>query len=108
MWFDLIKLDPKEAKEFNELGDKYAPEDMEEAALNRNMNAAGSQIRQDTKQYESARDKIQSKKNTIEPRIYGVMQRYLEMMKDNIGQYEFQQLFQALKLISRDYELFFR
>lgn len=108
MWKDVLKLSPEDRKEFNELGDKYAPEDMEEANLNRNMINSGNQIKKDIRTYEKARDKIESMRDKINPNDYRVMQVYLKRMEENAGKYGFSQFFQALKTFSRNYPIFFR
>lgn len=108
MWKDILKLDPKEAKEFNELGDKYAPDDMEEAALNRNMVSGGRQIKKDIEVYEKTKDKIDSMRDKISPDDYRIMQVYLGKMKEYAGQHGFKQYLQALKTFSKNYPLFFR
>jgi len=108
MWKDILKLDPKEAREFNELGDKYAPDDMEEASLNRNIVSSGKQITKDTETLRDVKDKIQSMKNKIDSDDYMIMQTYLEQMEKNIGQPDFRQYLQALKHMSREYPIFFR
>jgi len=108
MWKDILKLDPDEAREFNELGDKYAPEEMEEAALNRNMVNAGNQITKDTETYNKTKSKIEAMKNKIATDDYMLMRAMLDQMKENIGTESFSMAFSSLKAISRNYPIFFR
>ena len=108
MWKDILKLDPDEAREFNELGDKYAPDDMEEASLNRNMRDAGNQITKDTKTYNEAKSKIEAMKNRIATDDYMIMRGMLDQMKEDIGTESFSMSFNGLKSFSRNYPIFFR
>lgn len=111
MWKDILKLDPDEAREFNELGDKYAPDDMEEASLNRNMVNAGKEIKSHTKKYNSDKEKIQANKNKIiakEPAAYLAMEHTLGLMKESIGTDDFMMYRSALLNLSRGHDIFFR
>jgi len=111
MWKDILKLDPDEAREFNELGDKYAPEEMEEASLNRNMKNAAKYIERHTKKYKDAKSKIQANKSKIiakEPTAYLAMQKALSLMEESIGTDDFMNYYSAILNLAREYDIFHR
>ena len=104
-WKEILKIDMDEARR---LGEKYAPDDMEEARLNRNMVNAGKEIERHTKKYEAVKEKIDSMKDKIDSDDYGLMRAYLKLMKENIGNDTFNSYLTALKLMAREYPIFFR
>ena len=111
MWKDILKLDPDEAREFNELGDKYAPEEMEEASLNSNMANAAKDIERHTKKYKDTKSKIQANKNKIiakEPNVYLAMQHTLSLMEESIGTDDFMAYYSAILTLSTGYDIFHR
>lgn len=108
MWKDILKLDPDEAREFNELGDKYAPEDMESANLNRNMNNRRGQIEKDTEKYNAIKNKIEGMKDEIDEWDYEAMMRTLKLMERHIGMEMFRTYLMSLKSIAKGYPIFFR
>ena len=57
MWKEVLKIDMDEARR---LGEKYAPEDMEEASLNRNMVNTGKEIKRHTKIFKDIKKLRQS------------------------------------------------
>jgi len=111
MWKDILKLDPDEAREFNELGDKYAPDDMEEASLNRNMGNAAKEIERHTKKFKAIKEKIMANKSKIiakEPPVWLAMLSTLDLMEESIGTDDFMMYRSALVNLSRGHDIFTR
>ena len=110
-WKDILKLSPEDRKKFTELGDEYAPEDMEEANLNRNMVNAGKEIKGHTKKFKAIKEKIMANKSKIiakEPNVWLAMQSTLDLMEESIRTDEFRMYRSALVNLSRGHDIFFR
>ena len=108
MWKDILKIDMDEARR---LGDKYAPDDMEEARLNRNMVNAGKRIKNDTKKFKDIKEKIMANKSKIiakEPTVWLAMQSTLDLMEESIGTDNFMMHRSALVNLSRGHNIFHR
>lgn len=108
MWKNILKIDMDEARR---LGEKYAPEDMEEAALNRNMVNAGKEIENHTKKFKDMKEKVMANKSKIiakEPTVWLAMQSTLDLMEESIGTDEFMLYRSALLNLSRGHNIFHR
>lgn len=110
-WKEILKLSPEDRKKFTELGDKYAPDDMEGFRLDRRMFSSAKNIKQDRKKYEDIKEKIESKKDKImekEPGVYEAMQTTLELMEKSIGTEDFMLYRSALINLSKGHNIFSR
>jgi len=110
-WKEILKLSPEDRKKFNELGEQYAPDDMEEARLNRNMVNAGKEIERHTKKFKAIKEKIEANKDKIiakEPDVYPAMQATLKLLEESIGTDEFMLYRSAIVNLSRGHDIFTR
>tara|TARA_R100000700_G_C3152491_1_gene130765 strand:+ start:800 stop:1135 length:336 start_codon:yes stop_codon:yes gene_type:complete len=108
MWKEVLKIDMDEARR---LGEKYAPEDMEEASLNRNMVNTGKEIKRHTKIFKDIKEKIMANKSKIiakEPTVWLAMQSTLDLMEESIGTDEFMMYRSGLVNLSRGHDIFYR
>ena len=110
MWKKILKIDMKEARR---LGDRYASDEMEEFDLNRNMSQNNFQgykneVKARTEKHKKIKNKIDSMKDKIDPEDYMLMGVYLEQMKKNIENDNFNNFLNALKVTSRTYPIFLR
>ena len=110
MWKKILKIDMKEARR---LGDRYASDEMEEFDLNRNMGqdnfqAYKNQVKARTEKHKKIKNKIDSMKDRIDPEDYMLMGVYLEQMKKNIENDNFNKFLASLKVVSRAYPIFLR
>ena len=97
--------------EARRLGEKYAPEEMEEANLNRNMVNAGKEIKRHTKKFKDIKEKIMANKSKIiakEPDVWPAMQHTLDLMEESIGTDNFMKYRSSLALLSRGHDIFIR
>lgn len=111
MWKDILKLSPEDRKKFTALADEYAPEDMEEASLNRNMANAAKDIERHTNKYKNTKNKIKANKKKIiakEPNAYLAMQHTLGLMEESIGTDDFMTYYSAILNLARGYDIFHR
>jgi hypothetical protein len=113
MWKKILKIDMKEARR---LGDRYASDEMEEFDLNRNMGRDNFQaymqmqneVKARTEKHKKIKNKIDSMKDRIDPEDYMLMGVYLEQMKKNIENDNFNKFLASLKVVSRAYPIFLR
>jgi len=99
-WEDILKLSPEDRKEFNELGDKYAPEDMSEGRAKAEREAFEKTKDKRNSFYQRYKKELHNHEDFISPRIYRVMLRFLEDLKDSKSQEEFEKYRTAIRSLA--------